>query len=83
MAKYSFSGKNILITGASGGLGSATAKLLAAEQANLAVTARSEKALKELISSLPRTVRAVAIPDKDQGYQDRFDAHDWNLSAFS
>lgn len=62
MAKYSFSGKNILITGASGGLGSATAKLLAAEQANLAVTARSEKALKELISSLPRTVRAAAIP---------------------
>lgn len=61
MNKYSFSGKNVLITGASGGLGAAIAKNIAAEGAHLVVTSRSEKVLNELISSLPQTVRAVAI----------------------
>ena len=61
MEKYSFRGKNILVTGASGGLGSAIARNLAAEGAHLVVTSRSEKVLNELISSLPQTTRAVAI----------------------
>ena len=61
MEKYSFSGKNILVTGASGGLGSAIAKNLAAEGAHLVVTSRSEKVLSELISSLPKTTQAAAI----------------------
>ena len=59
--KYSFAGKHVLVTGASGGLGSAIAKNLAAEGAHLVVTARSHKALDELISSFPGTSCAVAI----------------------
>ena len=61
MQKFSFTGKNILVTGASGGLGSAIARNLAAEGARLIVTSRSEKALNELIASLPQPSHAVAV----------------------
>ena len=61
MEKYTFSGKNVLVTGASGGLGSALARNLAAEGANLVVTARSDIALKELIASLPSSSRSLPI----------------------
>ncbi len=61
MARYLFSGKNILVTGASGGLGSTIAKNLAAAGANLVVTSRSVKALKELISTLPNDTHAIPI----------------------
>ncbi len=62
MRKYSFSDKKVLVTGASGGLGSALVRRLAAAGARLAVTSRSEKALGELIESLPSGApRAVAI----------------------
>jgi short-subunit dehydrogenase/MoaA/NifB/PqqE/SkfB family radical SAM enzyme len=61
MGSYSFKGKHVLITGASGGLGSTLAKLLAEEGAKLVVTSRSEKALNELISKLPHNEDAVAI----------------------
>ena len=61
MKHYSFKGKHVLITGASGGLGSTLAKLLAEEGARLAVTSRSQKALNELISKLPHNEDAVAI----------------------
>lgn len=61
MGTYAFKGKHVLITGASGGLGSALAKLLAEEGARLVVTSRSEKALNELISKLSHNEGAVAI----------------------
>jgi short-subunit dehydrogenase/MoaA/NifB/PqqE/SkfB family radical SAM enzyme len=61
MNRYEFKGKHVLITGASGGLGSALAKFIAEKGARLVVTSRSEKALSELISKLPQTENAVAI----------------------
>jgi short-subunit dehydrogenase/MoaA/NifB/PqqE/SkfB family radical SAM enzyme len=61
MKAYDFEGKHILVTGASGGLGSALVKLLADRGARLAVTSRSEKALNDLISRLPQKTKAVAI----------------------
>ncbi len=61
MTPYSFDGKHVLITGASGGLGSALTKFLAEKGARLAVTSRSEKALSQLISELPGKDNAVAI----------------------
>ncbi len=61
MKRYSFKDKHVLVTGASGGLGSALVKFLADKGARLAVTSRSEKALNELISKLPGNENAVAI----------------------
>ena len=61
MKPYSLDGKRILITGASGGLGSALVKLIAQQNVRLAVTSRSETALDELISKLPHREHAVAI----------------------
>jgi len=61
MKPYSFKGKHILITGASGGLGSALVKLMAQQDVRLAVTSRSKTALDELISKLPHQEHAVAI----------------------
>jgi len=61
MKPYDFEGKHVLITGASGGLGSALVKLLADSGARLVVTSRSEKALNELISKLPRKKNTLAI----------------------
>ena len=50
-----------LVTGASGGLGSALVKLLADRGAFLAITSRSEKALNELISQMPQKENVHAI----------------------
>jgi short-subunit dehydrogenase/MoaA/NifB/PqqE/SkfB family radical SAM enzyme len=61
MDKYSFSGKHVLVTGASGGLGSALVSDLAEMRAHLVVSSRAVKALNELISNLPETTRAIAI----------------------
>ena len=61
MESYSFSDKKVLITGASGGLGSALVKNLAAAGAHVVVTARSEKALDKLIAGLPQNARAVSF----------------------
>jgi short-subunit dehydrogenase/MoaA/NifB/PqqE/SkfB family radical SAM enzyme len=61
MGKFSFKDKNVLITGASGGLGSAMVKYLADWEARVVVTSRSEEALRELIFKLPRKENAVAI----------------------
>jgi short-subunit dehydrogenase len=61
MKPYSFKDKHVLITGASGGLGSALAKFLADKGARLAITSRSEKALNQLISELPGNGDAVPI----------------------
>ena len=61
MKHYTFEGKHVLITGASGGLGVAMSKLLAERGARLVVSSRSEKALNELISKLPQGGDSVAI----------------------
>jgi short-subunit dehydrogenase/MoaA/NifB/PqqE/SkfB family radical SAM enzyme len=61
MKPYDFKGKHVLVTGASGGLGSALVKLLADRGARLAITSRSEKALNELISQLPQKENVQAI----------------------
>ncbi len=61
MSQYSFAGKNVLVTGATGGLGSAVARLLAEAGADLVITSRSMKALTELKEGLPDTVRTEPI----------------------
>ena len=61
MEEYSFTGKHVLVTGATGGLGSAVARRLAGMGAHMAVTSRSIKALHELISSLPNSVRVIPL----------------------
>lgn len=53
MPNYSFEGKHVLVTGASGGLGSAMVRRLAELGAHMVVTSRSMKALDELISLVP------------------------------
>lgn len=61
MDTYSFQGKHILLTGATGGLGSALAHRLAGMGSHLVVTSRSAKALEELISNLPVTIRVASV----------------------
>ncbi|MEW6139522.1 MAG: SDR family NAD(P)-dependent oxidoreductase [Thermodesulfobacteriota bacterium] len=61
MTPYSFAGKHTLITGASGGLGSALARRLAGTGARLIVTSRSMTALNELIASLPASTDVIPI----------------------
>ena len=52
-------GKIVLITGASSGIGLATAHLFAQKGAKLALVARSAEKLKQLVSELPE---AIAVP---------------------
>ncbi|HNU92545.1 MAG TPA: SDR family NAD(P)-dependent oxidoreductase [Spirochaetota bacterium] len=52
-SRYDYYGKAVLLTGASGGLGSSLARMLAGEGARLILSARSKTALGELRSSLP------------------------------
>ena len=66
-----FASKNVIVTGASKGIGRAIAKGLIAEGANLALIARTKGALEELAEEArSKGCRAVAIPadvaDKDQ-----------------
>lgn len=53
MAAFGFKDRTILITGATGGLGSALAVLLSAQGARLALTARYDEALEKLAARLP------------------------------
>lgn len=52
-------GKVVIVTGASGGIGLATAKLLSSKGAKLALAARSKEKLEKLAKELPE---AVAVP---------------------
>ena len=61
MDKYDFSGKHVLVTGASGGLGSAVVRKLSEKGAHFVVSSRSISALNELIASLPEGTWAVPI----------------------
>jgi uncharacterized protein len=60
----SFTGKTVLITGASSGIGKAFAEKLASQKANLVITARSEESLKSLAKSLEceHGIRAYVFP---------------------
>lgn len=58
---FDLTGMTALVTGASGGIGSAIAKALASRGATLAVSGTREQALAELISQLPGTGH-VAMP---------------------
>jgi short-subunit dehydrogenase len=61
MEKYSFNGKHVLVTGASGGLGSVLVRKLAESGAHLVISSRSIQALNELVSTLPTSNRTVPI----------------------
>lgn len=61
MASYSFHNRHVLLTGASGGLGSALAYDLADKGAKLVLSSRSQKALDELIANLPEDTKAYAV----------------------
>lgn len=57
------SGKKVLLTGATGGLGRAIARTLADAGAEVIVSGRSEQALAELASTLPGTGHSVLAAD--------------------
>ncbi len=54
-----FSGKTVLVTGASRGIGASTARQFASAGANVVLTARSESAIKELAAEIGQNARAV------------------------
>ena len=65
MAEVSLSGKTILLTGATGGIGAATAKLLAQSGANLILSGRNKERLEQTAAEVaaitgvtPQTIRA-------------------------
>ncbi|MFQ5707062.1 MAG: SDR family NAD(P)-dependent oxidoreductase [bacterium] len=65
----SYKNKTVLVTGASSGIGAAFARLLAAEGANLVLTARSEGKLQELADALVREHGvAVQVMPGDLGH---------------
>ena len=61
MEHYSFSGKRMLVTGATGGLGSALVSGLAALGASVVATSRSHSALEELRSRLPESTHMETV----------------------
>ena len=65
------SGKTILITGASSGIGAAAARIFAEEGANLILAARRKDSLEELKASLPQAgsrIRVFAGDVADPGF---------------
>ena len=63
-----FSGKTVLITGASQGIGLATAQHLASLGANVVLMARSADALEQLAAQIGPQAKAIAcdVSDYDQ-----------------
>ena len=65
-------GKTVLLSGATGGIGTAIARDMAGRGATLVLSARNQKALEELASSLPREGhRAIAADLADDGAPER------------
>lgn len=62
MKPYSFSGKHILITGATGGIGLSLSERLLENGARLALSARSERTLKPLRNKLSESDHITTIP---------------------
>jgi len=62
MKEFSFKGKNVLITGASGGLGSTLVKHLAEMGSHLVISSRSYDMLNNLISTLTEETQIIPIP---------------------
>jgi short-subunit dehydrogenase/MoaA/NifB/PqqE/SkfB family radical SAM enzyme len=62
MDPFSFKGKNILVTGAGGGLGSLLVKDLAETGSCLVVSSRSSEALNELSANLSKKSSIIPIP---------------------
>lgn len=73
-------GKSVLITGASRGIGAAAARAFAAEGANVALVARSRSALADLAGEIGP--RAVAIPCDISRYWEMAQAVQACLTAF-
>jgi len=72
MVEKRFEGKVALVTGASSGIGKATALRLASEGAKVAVTARREERIKELVSEITSdSGSAHAIPADLTSKEDR------------
>ncbi|HSN16938.1 MAG TPA: SDR family NAD(P)-dependent oxidoreductase [Gammaproteobacteria bacterium] len=65
------SGKSIILTGASQGLGAVMARALAAEGADLILAARSEEKLKAVGLSLPKSIRVHIQPTDVTSASDR------------
>ncbi len=59
----SFNGKNILVVGASSGIGEETARVLADNGANVVLIARREDKLKEVCNSIPSRKKSYYIGD--------------------
>ena len=57
-----FTNKTVLVTGASSGIGAATARLLAEEGANLVLTARGDDRLQAVASEIAATGARVTRP---------------------
>ena len=60
-------GRSVLLTGATGGLGHAIARRLAAEGATLTLTGRRQDVLDALVAELGGTTRALAVDLADAG----------------
>lgn len=63
MSQFSLQNKTILITGASNGIGAATAELAAKLGANLIVTGRNEERLKNVLDSLKGKQHQMIVAD--------------------
>ena len=59
--RFSFKGRHILVTGASGGLGSTLVKDLAEMGSRLVVSCRSSEALKKLSAKLSKKSQIIPI----------------------
>ncbi|GAB3588312.1 SDR family oxidoreductase [Calidifontibacter terrae] len=69
------SGKTAIVTGASRGIGLAVAQRLAAEGANVVITARGEDALKEAVASIGEQASYVAGKTDDPAHREQVVRH--------
>jgi NADP-dependent 3-hydroxy acid dehydrogenase YdfG len=74
LSMNSISGKSIIITGASSGIGEATAKMLAANGAKLMLAARREERLQDLVAQIEKTGGKAAYQTVDVTKQEQVEA---------
>src|SRR4051812_20987764 len=70
------SGRTAVVTGASSGIGLATARMLAAEGARVTLVARDEAKLEEAAGSIDGDVSALAVDVTDPGAPERIGVAD-------